>query len=94
MVGSMMTQKGLPSTYNKDLQESWEPMLDHVKTVSDSIQIAEGALATLGTQPEKMKAALDPFILAANVAEYLAARVSLSARLTTSLAAASRSPED
>ncbi|KAI0416619.1 L-Aspartase-like protein [Xylaria grammica] len=33
-------QKGLPSTYNKDLQESWEPMLDHVKTISDSVQIA------------------------------------------------------
>nr|XP_036588115.1 argininosuccinate lyase [Colletotrichum truncatum]KAF6799256.1 argininosuccinate lyase [Colletotrichum truncatum] len=71
MAGFMMTQKGLPSTYNKDLQESWEPMLDHVKTVSDSIQIAEGVLATLDTQPEKMKAALDPFMLATDVADYL-----------------------
>ncbi|KAK2027753.1 argininosuccinate lyase [Colletotrichum zoysiae] len=71
MAGFMMTHKGLPSTYNKDLQESWEPMLDHVKTVSDSIQIAEGVLATLDTQPEKMKAALDPFMLATDVADYL-----------------------
>ena len=28
-----MTIKGLPTTYNKDLQESVEPLLDHIKTV-------------------------------------------------------------
>lgn len=67
----MMTVKGLPSTYNKDLQESWEPMLDHVKTVSDSIQIAEGVLATLDVKPDKMEAALDPFMLATDLADYL-----------------------
>jgi argininosuccinate lyase len=71
MAGFMMTLKGLPSTYNKDLQESIEPMLDHVKTVGASIQIAEGVLATLTTQPIKMKAALDPFMLATDVADYL-----------------------
>ncbi|KAK1773998.1 L-Aspartase-like protein [Copromyces sp. CBS 386.78] len=71
MAGFMMTQKGIPSTYNKDLQESWEPMLDHVKTVSDSIQIANGVLATLSIQPEKMKESLDPFMLATDLADYL-----------------------
>ncbi|KAF4981787.1 hypothetical protein FZEAL_2460 [Fusarium zealandicum] len=71
MAGFMMTQKGLPSTYNKDLQESLEPMMDHVKTVSDSIQIANGVLATLAVSPEKMRAALDPFMLATDVADYL-----------------------
>jgi argininosuccinate lyase len=38
-------------------------MLDHVKTVSDSIQIACGVLSTLTINPEKMKASLDPFML-------------------------------
>lgn len=71
MAGFMMTLKGLPSTYNKDLQESVEPMLDHVKTVGDSIQIAEGVLSTLDAKPEKMRAALDPFMLATDVADYL-----------------------
>ncbi|CAK7566991.1 MAG: argininosuccinate lyase [Sporothrix epigloea] len=71
MAGFMMTLKGLPSTYNKDLQESVEPMLDHIKTVADSIQIAEGVLATLATQPLKMRAALDPFMLATDLADYL-----------------------
>ncbi|OBR03285.1 Argininosuccinate lyase [Colletotrichum higginsianum IMI 349063] len=40
-------------------------------TVSDSIQIAEGVLATLDTQTEEMKAALDPFMLATDVAYYI-----------------------
>jgi argininosuccinate lyase len=57
--GLMMTVKGLPSTYNKDLQESLEPMLDHVKTVADSIQIATGVLSTLTINPAKMKASLE-----------------------------------
>lgn len=71
MAGFTMTLKGLPSTYNKDLQESVEPLLDHVKTVGDSIQIAEGVLSTLVTQLDKMRAALGPFMLATDVADYL-----------------------
>lgn len=71
MAGLMMTQKGLPSTYNKDLQESWEPMLDHVKTISDSVQIANGVLATLTVRQDRMRAALDPFMLSTDLADYL-----------------------
>lgn len=64
----MMTQMGLPNTYNKDLQESWEPMLDHVKTISHSTQIANGILAILSIRPERMLAVLDPFIVATDLA--------------------------
>ncbi|KAF4417360.1 argininosuccinate lyase [Fusarium acutatum] len=71
MAGLMMTQKGLPQVYQKDLQESWEPMLDHAKTISDSLQIAQGILVTLTIKPERMKAALDPFMLATDLADYL-----------------------
>ncbi|KAK4993088.1 argininosuccinate lyase [Elasticomyces elasticus] len=71
MAGLMMTIKGIPSTYNKDLQESVEPMLDHVKTVGDSIQIATGVLSTLAIQPKNMLAALTPDMLATDLADYL-----------------------
>lgn len=71
MAGFMMTLKGLPSSYNKDLQESVEPLLDHVKTVGDSIPIAEGVLSTLATQTENMRAALDSSMLATDFADYL-----------------------
>ena len=66
-----MSIKGIPSTYNKDLQESVEPMLDHVKTLKDSIIIAGRVLSTLTTFPEKMLAALTPDMLATDLAEYL-----------------------
>jgi argininosuccinate lyase len=71
MAGLMMTIKGLPSTYNKDLQESFEPMLDATKTVAASIQIATGLLSTLTIFPHKMKAALSPDMLATDLADYL-----------------------
>ena len=71
MAGLMMRVKGLPSTYNKDLQESFEPMLDGTKTVADSIQIATGVLSTMSIFPEKMRAALAPDMLATDLADYL-----------------------
>jgi argininosuccinate lyase len=71
MAGLMMTIKGLPTTYNKDLQESVEPLLDHIKTVGDSIQIATGVLSTMTVHPEKMVAALAPEMLATEFADYL-----------------------
>ena len=71
MAGLMMTIKGIPTTYNKDLQESIEPMLDHVKTVGDSIQIATGVLSTLAVKPESMLTALTPDMLATDLADYL-----------------------
>ncbi|KJX92185.1 argininosuccinate lyase like protein [Zymoseptoria brevis] len=71
MAGLMMSIKGIPSTYNKDLQESVEPMLDHVKTVGDSIQIATGVLSTLAINPENMIKSLSPDMLATDLADYL-----------------------
>ena len=71
MAGLMMTIKGIPSTYNKDLQESVEPMLDHVKTVGDSIQIATGVISTLAIKPENMLKSLSPDMLATDLADYL-----------------------
>lgn len=71
MAGLMMSIKGIPSTYNKDLQESVEPLLDHVKTVGDSIQIATGVLSTLAARPENMLKSLSPDMLATDLADYL-----------------------
>ena len=67
----MCTIKGLPTTYDKDLQESVEPLLDHIKTVGDSLQIATGVLSTLTLVPENMRKALAPEMLATEIADYL-----------------------
>lgn len=47
MAGFLMSLKGLPSTYNKDLQEDKEALFDAADTISASFKIAEGVLATL-----------------------------------------------
>lgn len=47
MSGFMMSYKGIPSTYNKDLQEDKEPMFDAADTLSGSLQITTGVLSTM-----------------------------------------------
>ncbi|RKK18095.1 hypothetical protein BFJ63_vAg9566 [Fusarium oxysporum f. sp. narcissi] len=69
--GFLSTLKSLPTAYNKDIQESVEPLLDCVKTVSHCLRIAGGVLSTLQIDSEKMKAALTADMLATNVADYL-----------------------
>ncbi|MBV7338315.1 argininosuccinate lyase [Chloroflexi bacterium TSY] len=63
--------KGLPSTYNKDLQEDKEPLFDAVDTLSGSLQIACGVLTTIVPNPAHMMLALTPEMLATDLAEYL-----------------------
>ncbi|KAF7509827.1 hypothetical protein GJ744_007338 [Endocarpon pusillum] len=53
MAGLRMSVKGLPSTYSKNPQESFEPMLDGTKTVADSTEIATGVLATVRSFQKK-----------------------------------------
>ncbi|KAL6855175.1 hypothetical protein ACO1O0_006313 [Amphichorda felina] len=53
------------------MMEGWEPMLDSVQTVSDSLGIANGVISTLKVRPERMEAALDKTMLATDVAEWL-----------------------
>ncbi|CAE7147239.1 unnamed protein product [Rhizoctonia solani] len=71
MAGFLMTLKGLPSTYNKDLQEDKEPLFDTIDNISASLRIAEGVIATLNVNAEKMRAALTMDMLATDLADYL-----------------------
>ncbi|KAF8654063.1 hypothetical protein AX16_003597 [Volvariella volvacea WC 439] len=71
MAGFLMTLKGLPSTYNKDLQEDKEPLFDAVDNVSASLKIAEGVIATLDVHADKMRQALTMDTLATDLADYL-----------------------
>ncbi|KAI0797719.1 argininosuccinate lyase [Abortiporus biennis] len=71
MAGFLMTLKGLPSTYNKDLQEDKEPLFDAYDTVSASFKIAEGVIATMEVHADKMFQALTMDVLATDLADYL-----------------------
>ncbi len=67
--------KGLPMTYNRDLQEDKEPFLDADKTVAGSLVIMAGMTAELVFNPEAMARLLDKgFVNATELADYLAAK--------------------
>lgn len=69
--GFLSTLKSLPTAYNKDIQESVEPLLDCVKTVSHCLRIIRGVLDTLKVDSKKMRSALTADMLATDVADYL-----------------------
>jgi len=65
VVGNLMslltTMKGLPLTYNRDMQEDKEPLFDSVETLRDCLEVMAGALATLAVRVDRMaEAAADP----------------------------------
>uniref|UniRef100_A0A8C1SXG4 Argininosuccinate lyase n=1 Tax=Cyprinus carpio TaxID=7962 RepID=A0A8C1SXG4_CYPCA len=69
--GFLMTLKGLPSTYNKDLQEDKEAMFDTYDTVHAVLQVATGVISTLKVNQPAMEGALSPDMLATDLAYYL-----------------------
>uniref|UniRef100_A0A8C6BCA4 Argininosuccinate lyase n=1 Tax=Monodon monoceros TaxID=40151 RepID=A0A8C6BCA4_MONMO len=69
--GLLMTLKGLPSTYNKDLQEDKEAVFEVSNTMSAVIQVATGVISTLQIHRENMARALSPDMLATDLAYYL-----------------------
>ncbi len=67
--------KGLPMTYDRDMQEDKEPFFDADKTVSASVSIMADMLKVLEFLPGNMRRALDRgFLNATELADYLAAK--------------------
>jgi argininosuccinate lyase len=71
LVVLLTTLKGLPSTYNKDLQEDKEPLFDALDTLKLALPVAAGVVRTLKVNAEAMAAALDDAMLATDLADYL-----------------------
>ena len=76
VVGSLMSLltlvKGLPLTYNRDLQEDKEPVFDAVDTVSASLSIMAELMAQLSFKTERLRAATaSGFMTATDLADYL-----------------------
>ena len=76
VVGSLMSlitlMKGLPLTYNRDLQEDKEPVFDAVDTVSASMAIMAEMLGNLTFNTERMEDATKTgFMTATDLADYL-----------------------
>jgi argininosuccinate lyase len=71
LVSMLTTLKGLPSTYNKDLQEDKEALFDTVDTLALELPVASGVIRTLQVNAGRMTAALDDALLATDLADYL-----------------------
>jgi argininosuccinate lyase len=72
LMALLVTMKGLPLAYNRDLQEDKEPLFDAVHTLRDCLEVLAGAVATLRVDVARMRAAAeDPMLLATDLAEIL-----------------------
>ncbi len=72
LVSLLTTMKGLPFTYNRDMQEDKEPLFDSAETLRDCLEVLSGSFATLEVRVGAMaEAANDPMLLATDLAEIL-----------------------
>ncbi len=72
LISLLTTMKGLPLTYNRDMQEDKEPVFDTVETVSMSLKIVNEMLPEIKFNKEIMKEASEKgFTTATDLAEYL-----------------------
>ena len=64
--------KGLPMTYNRDLQEDKEPLFDTVQTLGQVLPLAARMVERMSFQTDRVRAAADdPFVTATDLADHL-----------------------
>lgn len=71
LTGLLATLKGLPSTYDKDLQEDKAPVFQATDTLLVMLPVIAEALRTITVKPERMRDAIDSSMLATDLADYL-----------------------
>jgi len=74
LTGFLTTMKGLPTGYNKDLQEDKEPLFDAEDTLAVSLDATRAVLARLTLRPDITRTAASGLLLATDVADYLVGR--------------------
>lgn len=71
LTGLLSTLKGLPSAYDKDLQEDKVPVFESFDTLQVILSVMASMLEKITIQHENMRKALDPALLATDLADYL-----------------------
>jgi argininosuccinate lyase len=78
LVGNLMAiltlLKGLPTSYNRDLQEDKVPLFDTIDTLMLTLPAVAGAVASASFRPDRMQAVMDAQLLATDIADYLVRR--------------------
>jgi argininosuccinate lyase len=73
LAGYLASLKGLPTGYSKDLQEDKRTLFSAEDAVAETVAVLAGTIATMSFDEERAAAAITPEMLAADVAEMLAA---------------------
>ncbi|MCL2438590.1 MAG: argininosuccinate lyase [Coriobacteriia bacterium] len=77
----LVTLKGLPLAYNKDMQEDKEPAFDAMDTIEQCVKVMTGMIAGLTPNEERMeKASTGGFMAATDLADYLVEKCHLPFR--------------
>jgi argininosuccinate lyase len=72
LMSLLMTVKGLPLAYNRDLQEDKEPLFDAADTVKASVSLMAGMLGALTLREDRIAQALrGGYLSATDLADYL-----------------------
>src|SRR4030081_41286 len=74
LVALLTTMKGLPSGYNKDLQEDKQAVFDAEDTVAGSLGVVRAVVGGLTLNRDRAEAAASGLLLATDVADYLVGR--------------------
>jgi len=74
LVGTLLAVKGLPLSYNRDLQETQEALFDTADTLEACLAAMTEVVAGLTLRPAAERPVLDPSSLATDVAEELVRR--------------------
>ena len=75
LMGLLTVLKGLPLTYNSDLQEDKEGFFDTVDTLLATLEVFAGMVRTTKVNADRMRrAAVESYVLATDMADYLVAK--------------------
>jgi argininosuccinate lyase len=74
LVATLTLLKGLPTGYNKDLQEDKEALFDAIDTLETLVPAVAGSVATMEFHPARCAAAVDAAMLATDLADFLVRR--------------------
>jgi len=74
LTGFLVTMKGLPTGYNKDLQEDKEPLFDAEDTLGVSLDATAAVVRNLTLHADRTGRAASGLLLATDVADYLVSR--------------------
>ncbi|MBA3271994.1 MAG: argininosuccinate lyase [Acidobacteria bacterium] len=74
LTGLLVTIKGLPTGYNKDLQEDKEPVFGSEDTLAVSLDATRAVIGSVTLRADRTRLAASGLLLATDVADYLVGR--------------------